>query len=150
MEDNNIMNNYILHTDGGARGNPGPAAVGAVIEGPDIGKVELSEYIGETTNNDAEYQAVIRGLQKLKTLIGTTKAKEAKVQINADSELMVKQMNREYKVKDKNLQVLFMQLWNLCMEFGSVVFFHVRREQNAGADALVNAALDREESKLPL
>ena len=63
---------------------------------------------------------------------------------------MVKQMNREYKVKEKGLQVLFMELWNLCMDFESVSFFHVRREQNAGADALVNAALDLEESKLAL
>jgi ribonuclease HI len=143
------MNKYILHTDGGARGNPGPAAVGAVIEGDEIGRVELSEYIGETTNNDAEYQAAIRGLKKLKSILGG-KVAEAEVLVNADSELMVKQMNREYKVKDKNLQVLFMELWNLCMEFNSVIFFHVRREQNAGADALVNAALDLEASKLKI
>lgn len=144
------MNKYILHTDGGARGNPGPAGIGAVIEGDDIGRIELSEYIGETTNNDAEYQAVIRGLKKLKSIIGSEKAGQAEVLVNADSELMVKQMNREYKVKDKNLQVLFMELWNLCMEFESVSFFHVRREQNAGADALVNAALDLEASKLKI
>ena len=61
---------YVLHTDGGARGNPGPAAIGFVIEGSNIEKKEVSEYIGETTNNDAEYQAVIRGLKKLKSLIG--------------------------------------------------------------------------------
>ena len=141
---------YVLHTDGGARGNPGPAAVGVVIEGSDIEKKEVSEYIGETTNNDAEYQAVIRGLKKLKSLIGGDKAGAATVTVVMDSELVVKQMNKEYKIKNGTLQDLFVELWNLCLDFGVVEFKHVRRNKNAGADTLVNAALDKEASKLPL
>ena len=144
------MSKYILHTDGGARGNPGPAAAGVVIEGGKVGKRELSEYIGETTNNDAEYQAVIIGLKKLKSLVGSKKAGQAEVTVMADSELMVRQMNKEYKIKEKDLQELFMQVWNLCLDFGSVEFLHVPRERNAGADILVNAALDKEAGKLPL
>src|SRR3989344_703768 len=101
------MNKYILHTDGGARSNPGPAAIGVVIEGVDIGKYEVGQYIGETTNNDAEYQAVIYGLKKLKSLIGSDKAKSAEVQVRLDSELVERQMNRQYKIKNDTLQNLF-------------------------------------------
>ena len=142
------MSKYILHTDGGARGNPGPAAIGFVIEGPDIEKKEVSEYIGETTNNDAEYQAVIRGLKKLKSLIGGDKAGAATVTVAMDSELVVKQMNKEYKIKNGTLQDLFVELWNLCLDFGTVEFKHVRREKNAGADTLVNSALDKEANRM--
>lgn len=141
---------YTIHTDGGARGNPGPAAVGVVIEGGELGKRELSEYIGETTNNVAEYRAAIIGLKKLKSLIGNEKAGQAEIKVMSDSELMVKQINKEYKIKEKDLQQLFVELWNLCLDFGSVTFQHVPREENAGADALVNAALGKEASKLPL
>jgi ribonuclease HI len=149
-----MKNKFIIHTDGGARGNPGPAAIGFVIEGPDSaiagGKKENMEYIGETTNNDAEYQAVIKGLKKLKSLIGGGKASEAKVEVLLDSELVERQMNRKYKIKNGNLQNLFVETWNLCLDFGEVSFKHVRREQNAGADKLVNQALDLESSRLKI
>ena len=102
-----MKNKIIIHTDGGSRGNPGPAAVGVVIEGDLVGKKEFGEYIGETTNNEAEYRAVIFALKKLKPLLGSNKCKESSVEFLLDSELVVKQLNKEYKLKDKNIQNLF-------------------------------------------
>lgn len=127
----------IIYTDGGARGNPGPAAIGAVIGGKKYG-----EYIGETTNNVAEYQAVIFAFKKAKALLGSKKAGETEVLLNMDSELLTKQFNAEYKVKDPDLQSLFVEVWNLKQDFKSVEFRHVPREQNKEADRLVNEALD--------
>ncbi len=141
-------NTYLIHTDGGARGNPGPAAIGVVIEGAGMERKEYGEYIGETTNNVAEYQAVIFALKKLKALIGTEQVKRATVRIHADSELLVKQLNGEYKVKEPQIQELFLELWNLRLDFGKLTITHVAREKNTGADRMVNYALDREASKL--
>jgi ribonuclease HI len=141
---------FSIHTDGGSRGNPGPAAIGVVIEGVSVGKKEYGEYIGETTNNVAEYQAVVFALKKMKQLIGSEKCSEAELTFYVDSELLQKQLNREYKVKDEGIQKLFMEIWNLTMDFKKVSFTHVLREKNAGADTLVNQALDKEGSKLNL
>lgn len=139
------MNKYIIHTDGGSRGNPGPAALGVVIEASDGSlKKEYGEYIGEKTNNEAEYRAVISALKKLKSLIGKDKAGDADVLVHADSELLVKQMNGEYKISDKNIQAWFIEIWNLKLDFGKVTFTHVFREQNKAADRMVNLALDKE------
>jgi ribonuclease HI len=137
------MNTYTIHADGGARGNPGPAAIGFTVSGPGITPAAYGEYIGETTNNVAEYTAVIRALAKLKALIGAEHAKTVQVAVKADSELLVKQMNRDYKVKDPDLMQLFVQLHNACLDFGSVAFAHVVREENREADRMVNEALDR-------
>ena len=134
---------YLIHADGGARGNPGPAAVGFTIAGPGIPAVAHGEYIGDTTNNVAEYTAIIRAFAKLKSLIGADKAKAAHIAVKADSELVVKQMNREYKVKDPELMQLFIQLHNACLDFGGVTFSHIARESNREADRMVNEALDR-------
>ncbi|MDP2648270.1 MAG: ribonuclease HI family protein [Candidatus Yanofskybacteria bacterium] len=142
------MPNYIIFTDGGARGNPGPAAIGVVIKGDDIGKKEYGEYIGIATNNIAEYKAVLFALRKLKQLAGTEKVGQNTVQVYSDSELLVRQMNGEYKVKEKELQDIFMELWNLRMDFGKIKFDHVAREKNKEADRMVNYALDKEENKL--
>lgn len=139
---------FSIHADGGARGNPGPAAIGVVVEGSGIEKKEYGEYIGVTTNNIAEYQAVIFGLKKLKQLIGTDRAVDSVVMVNADSELLVRQALGEYKVKESSLQDLFMELWNLRLDFKKVLFRHVPREQNTAADRMVNHALDREENRL--
>jgi len=139
---------YIIYTDGGSRGNPGPAAFGYVIQGDLIEKNEHGEYIGRTTNNIAEYSAVIAALKKLKMLIGTDKAKSAVVDVRTDSELLVKQVKGIYKVKEESLQNLFMELWNLRMDFGKTTFTHVFREQNKEADRMVNYALDQEGNKL--
>ena len=137
------MVKYIIRTDGGARGNPGPAALGAVIEN-EQGSVlkEIAEYIGEKTNNEAEYRAPIAALKKLKSLIGKAEAKKAEVQVLADSELMVKQMNGQYKIENENMQKFFLELWNLKLDFANVTFQSVPRSQNKAADRLVNQALD--------
>ena len=137
------MNKYIIRTDGGARGNPGPAALGAVIEN-EQGSVlkEISEYIGEKTNNEAEYRAPIAALKKLKSLIGKAEAKKSEVQVVSDSELLVKQMNGEYKIENENMQKFFLELWNLKLDFAKVTFQSVPRAQNKQADVLVNQALD--------
>ncbi len=146
------MTNIIkIHTDGGARGNPGPAAIGVVIEGSGIGKKTYQEYIGETTNNEAEYRALVLALKKLKQLLGGEKLKDYKIECYADSELMVKQLNGEYKVKEKDIQGFFMEVWNLKLELDvPISFHHIAREQNSEADKLVNQALDQEASKLNL
>lgn len=149
--------NYIIHADGGSRGNPGPAAIGVVIEAlqqvqgkPPIfeWKKEYGEYIGETTNNDAEYQAVIFALKKIKLLIGKKAVGEAMVEVHVDSELVERQLNGHYKIMDKNIQKHFLELWNLKVDFGEIVFKHIPRENNRGADRLVNSALDKELNKL--
>lgn len=129
------MSSAIIHTDGGARGNPGPAGIGAVIL---IGETEhlLKRYIGETTNNQAEYQALIMALEEAKAL-GVTDA-----DCRLDSELVVKQLNGQYKVKDTDLQAQFVKVWNLKQQFKTISFSHVRREQNKLADKLVNQAID--------
>lgn len=131
----------IMYTDGGSRGNPGPAGIGVNIE--TLGK-KYGEYIGIKTNNDAEYEALIFGLHKLKALLGKSKAKRSSVECRLDSELVVKQLNHEYKLKEPRIQQYFIEIWNLILDFGSVVFVHVPREQNKIADASVNEALDRE------
>ena len=103
----------VLNTDGASRGNPGPAAVGGVVtssEGETL--FEFSERVGETTNNDAEYQALIIGLKKIKHRFGKKKAKATEVEARLDSELVVKQLNHEYKIDNEVLQKHFIKLWN--------------------------------------
>lgn len=126
-----------IYTDGGARGNPGPAGIGAVIF-DEQGRVaaEISQYIGQATNNQAEYKALVAGLTKAKELGG------AELEVFLDSELVVKQLNREYRVKDKQLAPLFVQAYNMSLGFKKIVFKHMPREKNKPADKLVNQALD--------
>lgn len=127
-----------LFTDGGSRGNPGPAAIGGVLyDAHDQIVAEFSRYIGETTNNQAEYQALVFGLQQAAEL----GAKE--VACYLDSELVVKQLKKEYRVKDPAIAEQFIKVWNGSQVFDKVTFTHVRREKNKAADALVNLALDR-------
>lgn len=129
----------IMYSDGGSRGNPGPAAIGAVLYNEKKEVVaEISRYIGETTNNQAEYQALLAGLRSAEDMGAT------EVACFLDSELVVKQLNGEYKVKDKELAVHFLKIWNIKAGFKKVEFKHVRREKNKVADALVNKALDRQ------
>lgn len=125
-----------IYTDGGARGNPGPAGIGVVIWFGNELAGRHKSYIGEATNNQAEYKAVILALLEAKKL----GAEEAECFL--DSELVVKQLNREYKVKDKDLAPLFVQVWNLSLGFKKVTFQHVPREKNKEADKLVNEAID--------
>jgi probable phosphoglycerate mutase len=126
-----------LSTDGGARGNPGPAAYGYVLEGDD-GTVLAAEgaKIGIATNNVAEYSALIAGLEKALEL-GVDE-----VEVVSDSELMVKQMTGEYRVKNEALRELSLEAGRLARRIGSVDYTAVRREQNTLADRLVNEALD--------
>ena len=131
-------NKLIIYTDGGARGNPGPAGIGAVLYKEAQEKIaEISQYLGITTNNQAEYQALIEALKKAKDL----GAKE--VEVFMDSELVVKQLNREYKVKNKELAPLFLQVYNLSLSFSKISFSHIYREENVIADKLANKAMDR-------
>jgi ribonuclease HI len=127
----------ITHSDGGARGNPGPAGIGVVIS-DETGKElkGIGEYIGETTNNQAEYKALIRALTEAAAM-GVTE-----VTCYLDSELVVKQLTGLYKIKEAGLQELAMEAIKLKNKFSSVSFKHVRREQNKRADELVNQALD--------
>ena len=126
-----------LSTDGGARGNPGPAAYGYVLEAED-GTVLAAhgKAIGVATNNVAEYTALIAGLEKALELC------VAELEVVSDSELMVKQMRGEYRVKNKDLQGLFLDASRAARALGSVTYTHVRREHNELADRLVNEALD--------
>ena len=122
--------------DGGSRGNPGPAAYGVYIEWEDGSVVELKGFINHATNNVAEYNGLLAALawaadQKLGTL-----------HIRADSELLVKQMRGQYRVKSAGLQPLYEQAKGLARQIGKVTFTHVRRELNTEADRLANEAMD--------
>lgn len=143
------LNKYVVFTDGGARGNPGPAAIGVVIKDED-GRIIKSygESIGKGTNNEAEYGAVISALQKLKALLGKKKLKRVSVEMNMDSELVMRQLKGEYKIEEERFFPLFIKVWNLKMDFGKVIFRHIPREQNKEADKLVNAALDVKQAHL--
>ena len=131
------MKKLIIYTDGGARGNPGPAAIGAVI-----GEKQYGEAIGRATNNVAEYRAIIFALKKAKTLVGSDAAGETEIELRSDSELIVNQLSGRFKIKDADLQPLFIEVWNAKQDYGKVSFVHVPREENRKADALVNKALD--------
>jgi ribonuclease HI len=137
------MGKITIFTDGGSRGNPGPAAVGVQIL-DETGKVlkEVSETIGNATNNYAEYFAVVRALQTCKEHFGK-KTKELHFELKLDSELVKKQLNGEYQIKDVGLIGHFIEIHNLRVSsFPNLTLIHVRRELNKEADRLVNKALD--------
>lgn len=126
----------LIHTDGAARGNPGPAAWAYVIECPGRVAIEEAECFGNATNNVAEYMALIRALER------SSQLGLRRVAVFSDSELMVRQMNGEYAVKNADLRELYAQAKALAEQFTLVTFAHIRRAENARADALCNAALD--------
>lgn len=140
---------FVIYTDGGARGNPGPAGIGVVIyragqqDSRTAGQHHLKlvekfgRYIGETTNNQAEYQALLAALQRARELGAT------EIDCMMDSELAVRQLNREYKVRNKELAPLFVKVWNETLHFKRVRFTHIPREENKEADKMVNEAIDR-------
>lgn len=138
------MEHFIIYTDGGARGNPGPAGAGAAIQDASgVTIAEVSEYLGDVkTNNEAEYQAVILALQRLKAAVGAKRAKAAVIEFRMDSELVVRQLNGRYKVREARLKALFADVWNARLDCGEVSFTHIPREQNKEADRLVNQAID--------
>jgi ribonuclease HI len=127
-----------LHTDGGSRGNPGPAAYAFVLETEDGTVLDArGETIGVATNNVAEYSALVAGLE------AASRAGVDELEVVSDSELLVKQMRGEYKVKNAALRELSVEAARLAREIGTVAYRAVRREQNELADSLVNEALDR-------
>ncbi|MDP3790587.1 MAG: ribonuclease HI family protein [Candidatus Omnitrophota bacterium] len=126
-----------IYVDGGARGNPGPAGVGVVILDAGGKKIkDVSKYIGEATNNIAEYNALIYGLEEALML------RADEVKINLDSELVVKQINGEYRVKDANLKPLFERALNMLKSFKNFEINHIDRSKNKEADKLVNRAIN--------
>jgi ribonuclease HI len=128
----------VLWTDGAARGNPGPAGIGAILKSPS-GEVLYtgSEYLGHTTNNVAEYKAVLLGLA------GALARGVQRVEVRADSELLIKQLKGEYRVKNAGLRPLFEEARRLLSRFKSVKLTHIRRELPAEADRLANQGIDR-------
>jgi ribonuclease HI len=138
--DNRQLDEITIFCDGGARGNPGPAAIGAVVldastEPPTV-LARVSDYIGVTTNNVAEYRALVAALEAAAPLHVRT------VRVRADSLLMIKQLRGEYRVKHENLKPLHAEARALLAAYDVVDLQHVPRAQNVEADALVNAALD--------
>jgi ribonuclease HI len=129
-----------LYCDGGSRGNPGPAAIGAVVFDATVDPPErlatVSECIGETTNNVAEYRALIAGLEAVAHLHARI------IHVRADSLLVIKQLRREWKVKHANMRPLHARARELLAAYEVADLQHVPREENTDADALVNAALD--------
>jgi ribonuclease HI len=128
----------VVHVDGGSRGNPGPSAAAATLEREDGVLVEeVSELLGEATNNVAEYRGVLLGLARARALGASD------VELINDSELVARQLNGDYKVKHPSMVPLFQQARAALAAFDSWSVRSVRREHNARADALVNEALDR-------
>ncbi len=146
------MKKIIIYTDGGSRGNPGRAAIGAVFcnEKEQVIK-KFGEYLGDNlTNNEAEYQAVIFGLKKFKALFGKAIAKVTELEVRSDSELLVSQVNGKYKLEDEKIQKFFIEIWNLKIDFKSVKFRLIPRGKNSEADKLVNEVLDSQSANQKL
>jgi ribonuclease HI len=132
-----LAERLVVNVDGGARGNPGPAAIAAVIATPDGEVLESrGEAIGTATNNVAEYRALLLGIERAAALGA------AEVELVGDSELVVRQVKGEYKVKDASLRELHAEVKRALAPFESWSIRHVRREHNSEADRLVNRALD--------
>ena len=135
---------FTIHGDGGSRGNPGPAGSGAVIRDENGSLIAtVSQFLGVRTNNYAEYESVILAFQALQKIVPKEEWGVVSVDVKMDSELVVKQVNKEYKVKHPVLKEQFLRLREALAPFGRVQFIHVPRAQNADADALANEAMDR-------
>ncbi len=138
------MNEVVIYTDGGARGNPGPAGAGAVVYDNEVEVGVVSDYLGVQTNNVAEYEALIRALECAKKTVKNIH--ERVVVVRMDSELIVKQMKGEYRVKDPTLKLKHAVVQELIQkDFPHISFVHVRREKNTRADELANYAMDNPE-----
>jgi ribonuclease HI len=133
-----MTSQHTLYSDGGARGNPGPAAIGVVIKSDSSVVAHISHFIGRTTNNQAEYRALLAGLERARDL------KIQELSCFLDSALVVNQLNGLWRVKDPGLAPLFLKAWNLKQHFRRISFTHVARQKNKEADRLVNQALDKE------
>ena len=136
---------FTLYADGGSRGNPGPAGAGAVVFDT-LGKrvLEVADYLGVATNNIAEYEAVLRGLTKLRDEFLPEHLHSAKVTVKMDSKLVIEQLKGNYKVKHPNLVPRYLEVKNIiARSFPNIEYIHVPRELNKDADALANRAMDR-------
>lgn len=128
---------YIIYTDGASLGNPGPSGAGIAVYNQE--NELMQEYaipLGIMTNNQAEYSALVYALKKMKQLLGKEKVKESDVEFRSDSELLVRQLNHQYKILDSKVRELFFEAWNLLIDFGNVTFISIPREQNTRADYL--------------
>lgn len=130
-----------IFTDGGVSQFK-KAAIGVVINFNNKTKT-YSQKVNVLTNNEAEYQAIIFALKKVKQLIGREKAKKAEIIIKSDSQLTVNQLNGDYKIKEKNLIPFFIEIWNLKTEFKKINFVHIKRKENKLADKLVKELFDK-------
>lgn len=141
------MRKIIIYTDGGARGNPGPAGAGAYItDGEGIWLNSVSKFLGHRTNNYAEYEAVIAGLEALKKIIPEKERKATDIEIRLDSELIARQLSGIYQVKEESLFPQFIKVHNMRVkDFPHMRFIHIPREKNTEADRLANEAMDRGE-----
>jgi len=134
--DQNCKLTAILSVDGAARGNPGPAGAGIVLQAADGSIHRFGDYLGEATNNVAEYRALLAGMEKAAEL-GVHELK-----VRSDSELVVKQLNGQYKVKSPHLQDLYFTAIKAISSFEKITFTHIPREQNKDADRMANLAID--------
>ena len=133
------MKKIVIYADGGSRGNPGPSGAGSVLFDEKGGVIaEIATYLGTTTNNVAEYTALVQGLEEAARI-----NKKAAIEVRMDSELAIKQMQGIYKVKHPNLKPLFAEAQQLAKGFTKITYTHIPREKNSHADALANQAMDR-------
>ncbi len=138
------MEKIIVNTDGGSRGNPGLAGCGAVVQNKK-GEIlkKASRALGTMTNNEAEYEAVILGLETLKKTFGTDKLKNFEIEFRLDSQLVVSQLSGIYQIKEERLYPMFMKIWNAQVkDFPKLKFTYIPREENKIADGLANEAMD--------
>ncbi len=138
------MEKILCYTDGGSRGNPGPAGAGAVIMSADGAVIaELSEFLGNATNNYAEYAAVVLVLKALKKRLGT-KSKSRMIEVRMDSQLVARQLAYQYQIREPGLVPQFLEIHNMRVkDFPHISFIHIPREKNKHADRLANEAMDR-------
>ncbi len=135
----------IVSTDGGSRGNPGPAGAGAVImDERGVILKELKKSLGTMTNNEAEYEAILLGLTALPRLLGgKAKLKDYSIEVRLDSELAARQLSGIYQIKETRLYPYFIKIWNMQVkDYPKIIFTHVPREKNMRADWLANSGMD--------
>lgn len=133
-----------IYTDGGSRGNPGKSAIGYTIQIPNQEMIKYGEFIGITTNNVAEYTAILKSLEKVKSELIKEDLKKIDIELKLDSELAQKQLLGIYKVKQEHLKPLVKSILDISTEFNSIKFIHVKREFNKEADKMVNIALNNQ------
>jgi len=135
---------YVIYTDGGSRGNPGVAGCGAVVADAS-GQVlkKVSKALGTATNNEAEYSAVILGLETLKKIVGSEKLRQIEIEVKMDSQLVSSQLSGSYQLREERLFPFFIKIWNYQVkDFPKIKFTYIPREQNSLADGLANEAMD--------